>query len=105
MTDDIYDFDHNLKKQTGFFFSPSKLRFYRGENKIAYVTADSWPEDAIEITAEQFKTYAQSAPPAGKTRGADIDGCQYGLTSQLSSRLSKRKSQSFAQNTAKILLN
>lgn len=56
------------------YFSPSKLTFYRGEDKSIYVTAGSWPDDAIEITAEQFKTYAQSAPPAGKQRGADENG-------------------------------
>lgn len=56
------------------YFSPNSLTFYRGEDKALYDQSASWPEDAIEITAEQFKTYAQSAPPSGKQRGADENG-------------------------------
>lgn len=54
-------------------FSASDNTFYPDEYRADYLQAGTWPDDAVEVTQEEFNTYSQS-PPAGMQRGADENG-------------------------------
>lgn len=55
------------------FFSAANLSFYPEELKEEYEIGIGWPEDAIEITYEQWEEFI-GTPPADKTLGADKSG-------------------------------
>tara|TARA_B100000700_G_scaffold15695_1_gene15460 strand:+ start:7658 stop:8254 length:597 start_codon:yes stop_codon:yes gene_type:complete len=57
-----------------YVFSPSKNAFFPFSLKAEYLRAGAWPDDAVEVTAEEWQTYGQGRPPAGMRRGADSDG-------------------------------
>lgn len=56
---------HFSSKKNAFF--PSSLAGYYG-------ASGNWPEDAIEVTGEEWQTYGQEEPPEGMQRGADANG-------------------------------
>lgn len=49
------------------------LAFYPEDLKAEYESGDGWPEDAIEISQEQWEEFI-GVPPSGKTLGSDISG-------------------------------
>ncbi|MEQ5119486.1 tail fiber assembly protein [Morganella morganii] len=51
------------------FFSGSNLSFYDGSMKQDYVTAGTWPDDAIEMTDKERGTYWMQRAPDGKVLG------------------------------------
>lgn len=55
------------------FYSPTTNAFYDPRLKSRYEAAGTWPDDAIEVPSETFRTYGQGQAPEGKMRGA-VDG-------------------------------
>jgi hypothetical protein len=51
-----------------YFYSPLKDSFFPGEFKPDYLKHGTWPDDAVEVSPENFKKYALGMIPAGKTR-------------------------------------
>jgi hypothetical protein len=56
------------------FYSPSEKKFYSEVLFSRYKKTGSWPEDAIEITPEEWEKYGQGQPAEGMQRGADENG-------------------------------
>ncbi|HEX8590619.1 tail fiber assembly protein [Pseudomonas sp.] len=56
-----------------YVFSATKLAFYDEDLKEHYVTAGSWPSDAVELTDDELATY-RTTPPSGQKLAADSDG-------------------------------
>lgn len=56
------------------FYSPSANMFFPEALRADYERAGKWPKDVIEVTAEEWATFALSEPTQGKRRGADEDG-------------------------------
>lgn len=54
-------------------FSKSRIAFFDDRFKVSFDKAGSWPDDAAEITQEQYLTYS-SSPPDGKALGTDKAG-------------------------------
>ena len=54
------------------FYSPKNNAFYPLDLKQDYVSAGSWPSDAIEVDESIFLTFS-STPPVGKVRVAGED--------------------------------
>lgn len=57
---------------SNYYFSPTTCSFYPLVMMQQYIDAQSWPEDAVEVTDEQFLEYSQAAPE-NKVRGS-VDG-------------------------------
>lgn len=55
------------------YYSPSRSAFYPKGMRASYIASGSWPDDALEITKEEWQTYSQP-PPSGMQRGADDNG-------------------------------
>lgn len=55
------------------YFSPSENAFYAGELKESYITAGSWPSDAIKIDESLYLEFIDEPPP-GSHRGVDNTG-------------------------------
>lgn len=51
------------------FFSGSNLSFYDGDMKEDYVTAGTWPDDAVEMTDKERGAYWMQQAPEGKKLG------------------------------------
>lgn len=51
------------------FFSGSNLSFYDGDMKDDYVTAGTWPDDAVEMTDKERGAYWMQPAPEGKKLG------------------------------------
>lgn len=56
------------------YYSASSNAFYPDELYGAYKDAGTWPDDAIEVTEDEWKTFGQSERPDGMQRGSDADG-------------------------------
>ncbi len=52
-----------------YYFSKSKLGFYISELKDLYESANSWPDDAVQITEWDYLKYKSSPPPGKKLSG------------------------------------
>lgn len=52
-----------------YYFSPTTLGFYPVALKASYVTAGTFPSDAVLVDDTVFTTYSGN-PPSGKKRGA-----------------------------------
>lgn len=50
------------------FYSEKVNGFFDDKFKDAYETAGSWPEDAIEVSAETHQEFGINQPPDGKQR-------------------------------------
>lgn len=55
-------------------YSATNNAFYPPELKRAYEAAGTWPDDAIEVSDEEWQTYGKGEQPAGKQRGTDETG-------------------------------
>lgn len=55
------------------YFSPAENAFYATELKESYVSAGSWPTDAIEVQESLYLEFV-AEPPAGKYRGVNNSG-------------------------------
>ena len=61
---------------------PSEVIYYSAQDcgflflseRPAYDAAGTWPEDALEVTAEDWQAFGQTAPPPGMRRGSDDRG-------------------------------
>lgn len=56
------------------YFSPSALEFLAGEVRERYIASGTWPDDATEITEDDWQEYGASNAPEGKQLGADKNG-------------------------------
>ncbi|HFI3232780.1 TPA: tail fiber assembly protein [Escherichia coli] len=56
-----------------YFFSPENKAFYSFLWKAEFDAAESWPDDAVEVTDEIFAEFSAN-PPLGKMLGAGKDG-------------------------------
>lgn len=53
------------------YFSAERLGFYLSSLKSSYEAAGTWPNDAVELTADEKEIYWQQQPPEGKKLGSD----------------------------------
>lgn len=53
------------------FFSASKLGYYPAADRKDYETAKSWPDDAVEMTPAELKTFWRQTAPAGRVLGSN----------------------------------
>lgn len=60
--------------EESMYYSAATAAFYPGSLKSSYVDSGSWPEDAIEVTDEEWQSYGLSEPPRDMQRGATADG-------------------------------
>lgn len=58
---------------TKVYFSPSRIGFYPESQKDLYDAADSWPDDAVLVSQEQWIEFTGS-PPEGKVIGVTKQG-------------------------------
>lgn len=56
------------------YYSASTNGFYPEELKSTYVSAGNWPDDAIKVSENEWKTYGESDAPEGHSRGPDENG-------------------------------
>jgi len=56
-----------------YFFSSATNAFYPYELKSSYVESKSWPDDAIEVSADIAEQF-MGEPPEGHMRAGDSDG-------------------------------
>ncbi|MGL5280726.1 MAG: tail fiber assembly protein [Plesiomonas shigelloides] len=56
-----------------YFFSSSTNAFYPSELKDSYVSANSWPLDAVEVSDEAAEKF-MGEPPTGQVRAGDSNG-------------------------------
>ncbi|MCT8469451.1 DUF4376 domain-containing protein [Chromohalobacter canadensis] len=56
------------------FYSPTEKRFYDPAFKARYESSGVWPDDAIEVSRKEWRTYGANSPPLGKTLGATAEG-------------------------------
>lgn len=56
------------------YFSPGNLEFFAGDLRERYIASGTWPDDAVEVTDEEWQAYAASNAPEGKQLGADQNG-------------------------------
>lgn len=54
------------------FYSPSKNACYPEEFKQLYQEANTWPNDVIKITEEEYRVFFLDTQPPGKVRGYDV---------------------------------
>lgn len=57
-----------------YFYSPMNNAAYPESLKTEYQAAQTWPDDAVQITDETYQTFFACASPAGKTRIAGKQG-------------------------------
>jgi len=56
------------------YYSARDCGFLFLSERRAYDAAGTWPDDAVEVTAEHWQEFGQTAPPAGMRRGSDDQG-------------------------------
>ncbi|VEJ54298.1 tail fiber assembly protein [Pragia fontium] len=56
-----------------YFYSAHENAFFPAKFKEAYIAANTWPEDLLEVSVEIFNQYSIQ-PPEGKIRVAGVDG-------------------------------
>ncbi|KAA0948063.1 tail fiber assembly protein [Pseudomonas sp. ANT_H14] len=56
------------------YYSSRDCGFLFLSERPAYDAAGTWPEDAVEVTTEDWQAFGQAAPPPGMRRGADDHG-------------------------------
>lgn len=57
-----------------YFYSAKTNGFYPESLKPTYDDEGKWPDDALKVTNEEWKTYGQGQPPEGVQRVADKNG-------------------------------
>ncbi|MEQ4541145.1 MAG: hypothetical protein ABN479_19630 [Billgrantia sp.] len=57
-----------------FFYSASSNGFFSEALSGAYVSRDTWPADAIQVSKEEYAKYAKGTPPNGARLGANENG-------------------------------
>ncbi|MEI8631419.1 hypothetical protein P4S72_03375 [Vibrio sp. PP-XX7] len=55
-------------------FSPSVLSFYLPKLESVYRKNGNWPDDLIDLTADEVATFVKSPPPVGKQLGTTDKG-------------------------------
>lgn len=55
-------------------FSPNKLAFFMPELELIYKKNNNWPEDLIDLTADEVATFVKRSPPEGMALGATLSG-------------------------------
>lgn len=56
------------------YYSARDCGFLFLAERPAYDAAGTWPEDAVEVTPDEWAAFGQVAPPAGMRRGSDAQG-------------------------------
>ena len=56
------------------FYSAIANGFYPSGLRPEYEAADTWPDDAVEVTDEEWRTYGLGEPPENMERGASEEG-------------------------------
>lgn len=56
-----------------YFYSAAENGFMPAEQKDIYIAAETWPDDAIEVSEAVFEEFTKT-PPDGKIRGGDNNG-------------------------------
>lgn len=56
------------------YYSARDCGFLFLSERPAYDAAGTWPEDALEVTAEDWQAFGQTAPPPGMRRGSNDQG-------------------------------
>jgi hypothetical protein len=56
------------------YYSARDCGFLFSSERRAYDAAGTWPEDAVEVTDDDWQAFGQTAPPAGMRRGSDDEG-------------------------------
>jgi len=56
------------------YYSARDCGFLFSSERHAYDAAGTWPEDAVEVTDDDWQAFGQTAPPAGMRRGGDDQG-------------------------------
>jgi hypothetical protein len=56
------------------YYSASINAFYVNELRESYVKAGTWPDDAIDVSDEEWQAYGQGQPPEGMQRGVGENG-------------------------------
>ncbi len=57
-----------------YYWSKTTLCFYPEALQATYATANTWPADAVLVTAAAFATYGLAQAPMGQRRAAGSDG-------------------------------
>lgn len=56
------------------YYSARDCGFLFLSERPAYDAAGTWPDDAVEVTVEDWQAFGQTAPPPGMRRGSDEQG-------------------------------
>lgn len=62
------------QQDVSMYFSASRANFYPVSLREQYQANGRWPDDAVEVSDEDWHTYGQGEPPEGMQRGADENG-------------------------------
>ena len=57
-----------------FLYSPTTNSFYPAEYEKDYKKNNNWPSDLVQVSYEDFKTFALDKPPLGMRRGYNKSG-------------------------------
>lgn len=57
-----------------YFYSPEKDSVFPEDFKEEYIQANSWPDDAVEITEDEFKSFFLNSSPIGMKRKYSTNG-------------------------------
>lgn len=63
-----------IEANATIFYSPRDCGFVFLSERDAYDAAGTWPEDAVEVTEDEWQMYGQQPPPPGMRRGSDDKG-------------------------------
>ncbi|MCF5086791.1 phage tail protein [Pseudomonas gessardii] len=66
--------DEETETPARIYFSAQDRAFLFLSERSAYDAAGTWPQDAIEVTVEEWEMYGQQPPPQGMRRGSDEQG-------------------------------
>lgn len=61
-------------KREVIYYSARDCGFLFLSERAPYDAAGTWPPDAVEVTAEDWQAFGQTAPPPGMRRGSDDKG-------------------------------
>lgn len=56
------------------YYSATENTFYPESLRASYMIAESWPDDAVNVTDDEWQTYGQGQPPEGMRRGPNATG-------------------------------
>ncbi|WP_348826791.1 hypothetical protein [Halomonas sp. RT37] len=56
------------------FYSAQEDCFYPNDLRSVYEANGDWPADAVQVTAQEWKTYGKGIPPEGMRRAGDPQG-------------------------------